>query len=153
MSNPDAQLPFFVYGTLRPHQGNYERFLEGRTASEVPGLLDGHALYAAGIPYVVESTPDAVVVGDLVFVLPCDYEDVLADLDRLEGCSPRRGGACHYQRHARPVRYLDADRVEATVVAWVYLAGPSARARLAGSRPVPGGDWVALSRPRLCGRP
>jgi gamma-glutamylcyclotransferase (GGCT)/AIG2-like uncharacterized protein YtfP len=153
MSNSETQLPFFVYGTLRPHQGNYERFLEGRTASEVPGFLDGHALFAAGIPYVVEATPDAVVVGDLVFVLPWDYVEVLADLDRLEGYSPRRGAACHYQRHARPVRYLDADGVEATVVAWVYLAGPAARARLAGTQPVPGGDWVVLSRSRLCGRP
>jgi gamma-glutamylcyclotransferase (GGCT)/AIG2-like uncharacterized protein YtfP len=153
MSNPEAQLPFFVYGTLRPYQGNYERFLEGRTASEVPGFLDGHALFAAGIPYVVESTADAVVVGDLVFVAPWDYDQVLADLDRLEGYSPRRGAACHYQRHARPVRYLDADGVEATVVAWVYLAGPSARARLAGTQPVPGGDWVAFSRSPLCGRP
>jgi gamma-glutamylcyclotransferase (GGCT)/AIG2-like uncharacterized protein YtfP len=153
MSNSETQLPFFVYGTLRRHQGNYQRFLEGRTASEVPGFLDGHALFAAGIPYVVESTPDAVVVGDLVFVAPWDYEDVLADLDRLEGCSARRGADCHYQRHPCPVRYVDADGVEASVVAWVYLAGPSARARLAGTMPVPGGDWVALSQSRLCGRP
>jgi gamma-glutamylcyclotransferase (GGCT)/AIG2-like uncharacterized protein YtfP len=153
MSNPEVQLPFFVYGTLRPHQGNYERFLEGRTASEIPGFLDSHALFAAGIPYVVESTSDAVVVGDLVFVLPSDYDEVLADLDRLEGYSPRRGADCHYQRHARPVRYLDADGDEATVVAWVYLAGPSARASLAGTMPVPGGDWVALLRSRLCGWP
>ncbi|MCA1702141.1 MAG: gamma-glutamylcyclotransferase, partial [Actinobacteria bacterium] len=31
--------PFFVYGTLRPGQGNY-RLLAGRTVGEFPAVLD-----------------------------------------------------------------------------------------------------------------
>ena len=151
MSNTD-QLPFFVYGTLRPGQGNYRRFLGGRTAQEVPAALDGHALFDLGIPYVVESTADVTVVGDLVFVAPQHYEDVLVDLDRLEGYSPRRTGG-HYQRQALPVRYQGAGGSEIAVVAWVYLAGQAVRARLLEAYPVPGGDWVAASASRLCGRP
>jgi gamma-glutamylcyclotransferase (GGCT)/AIG2-like uncharacterized protein YtfP len=115
-------------------------------------LLDGHALFDLGIPYVVESTADVTVVGDLVFVAPQHYEDVLGDLDRLEGYSPRRPGG-HYQREALPVRYQGAGGAEITVVAWVYLAGQAVRARLLGACPVPGGDWVAASASRLCGRP
>lgn len=136
------QLPFFIYGTLRPGQGNYPRFLGGRTAQEVPAVLHGHDLFDVGLPYVVRSTPDAMVVGDLAFVLPEDYSDVLADLDRLEGYSRRRPGG-HYQREALAVHYQDADGSEVTALAWVYLAGPAVRARLLGANPVPGGDWVA----------
>lgn len=149
MFTPDPQLPFFVYGTLRRDQGNYPRFLGGRTVHETPAVLGGHALFDAGLPYVVESTADATVVGELVFVLPRHYQDVLADLDRLEGCGGRRDGG-HYQRHARPVHYMDAHGAAASVVAWVYLAGPAVRARLFGAHPVPGGDWLAMSR--SCGR-
>ena len=152
MSNTD-QLPFFVYGTLRPGQGNYRRFLGGRTAQEVPALLDGHAVFDLGIPYVVECTAGAtVVVGDLVFVAPQHYEDVLGDLDRLEGYNARRPGG-HYERQALPVRHQGAGGSEASALAWVYLAGAAVRARLVEACPVPGGDWVAASASRLCGRP
>lgn len=150
MSNAD-QLPFFVYGTLRPGQGNYRRFLGGRTAQEVSAVLGGHALFDLGIPYVVASTADPTVVGDLVFVAPQHYEDVLGDLDRLEGYSPRRAGG-HYQRQALPVRYQSAGGNETSALAWVYLAGAAVRARLVEACPVPGGDWVAASASRLCGR-
>lgn len=149
MSTPD-QLPFFVYGTLRPGQGNYRRFLEARTTQDVRALLDGHALFDLGIPYVVE-TPDATVVGDLVFVAPQHYEDVLADLDRLEGYRPGRAGS-HYRRTALSVRYAGAGGDETSALAWVYLAGDAVRARLCAVSPVPGGDWVAASSSRLCGR-
>ncbi len=145
------QLPFFVYGTLRPGQGNHRRFLGGRTTQEVPAVLHGHELFDIGLPYVVGSTPDAMVVGDLAFVLAEHYSDVLADLDRLEGYSRHRPGG-HYQRQALPVRYQGGDGDEATALAWVYLAGPAVRARLLGASPVPGGDWAAASASRLCGR-
>ncbi len=89
-------------------------------------------------------------MGDLVYVLEWDYEEVLADLDRLEGCSRSRAGG-HYQREALPVR-IAGQAGEATELAWVYLAGPAVRARLCESVPVPGGDWLAAPTSRLCGR-
>ena len=133
--------PFFVYGTLRPGQGNY-RLLAGRTVDERPATLPGHALYGPGLPYVTEGEEDSAVVGTLIFVAPERYDEVLADLDRLEGYRP--GGTwSHYDREARPVRYVGDDGGEATTVAWVYLAGREARSRLRPSERITGGDWLA----------
>ena len=144
-----TNLPFFVYGTLRPGQGNY-RLLAGQTVAEFPATLPGHALYGPGLPYVTAGEEDSTVVGALIFVAPERYAEVLARLDCLEGYRPGRPH-CHYERVVRTVRYLDADGAEATTLAWVYLAGPAARERLRGTERIAGGDWLA-ARLSFCGR-
>ena len=141
--------PFFVYGTLRPGQGNY-RLLAGRTVGEFPAVLDGHALYGPGLPYVTAAEGDSVVVGDLIFVDPGRYGEVLARLDSLEGYRPGSRHS-HYERAARTVRYVGVDGAEATTVAWVYLAGPAARERLRPVERIAGGDWLAAGL-SFCGR-
>lgn len=144
-----TNLPFFVYGTLRPGQGNY-RLLAGQAVGEFPATLAGHALYGPGLPYVTAGEEDSVVVGDLVFVAPERYGEVLARLDCLEGYRPG-SRQCHYERKARTVRYLDAGGAEATILAWVYLAGPAARDRLRPAERIAGGDWLGAER-SLCRR-
>ena len=135
-----TNLPFFVYGTLRPGQGNY-RLLAGATVGEFPATLAGHALYGPGLPYVTPEE-DSTVAGDLMFLAPERYAEVLARLDCLEGYRPG-GSHCHYEREARTVSYLDAGGAEVTTTAWVYLAGPAARRRLAPAERIAGGDWLA----------
>ena len=56
------QHPVFVYGTLRPRQGNHRRLLEGRTVQERPCIAKGLALFGCGIPYAV-THPGTRVVG------------------------------------------------------------------------------------------
>ena len=144
-----TNLPFFVYGTLRPGQGNY-RILAGQTVGEFPATLAGHALYGPGLPYVTAGEEDSAVVGDLIFVAPEHYGEVLDRLDCLEGYRPG-GRHSHYEREARAVRYVDADGPEATTLAWVYLAGPAARERLQAAERIAGGDWLAAPL-ACCGR-
>src|SRR5438094_10472984 len=93
------RLPVFVYGTLRPGQGNYSRLLAGRIAAPVPATLPGHALYgrALSFPYVVPA-PGHTVVGDLVTPLADLYDGVLDDLDWLEGYRAGQPDASHYVR-------------------------------------------------------
>ena len=57
----------FVYGTLRPGQGNYRRLLAGRTVREVPASAKGLALYGNGFPYAVPQQ-GARVIGDLITI-------------------------------------------------------------------------------------
>ncbi len=87
-------LPFFVYGTLRPGEINHDRFLRGRTAREEPALLRGAVLYEGpGYPYAVEA-PECEVRGELVTARPEAYAELLALLDRLEEYVPGDPGTC-----------------------------------------------------------
>lgn len=142
---PAVQAPIFVYGTLRHGQGNYHWALEGRTQAEYSAVLAGHAIYRAphgGFPYLTAAHPESAVMGELMVIHPDSYAQVLANLDRLEGY--RSGSAeSHYQRMCRQVTYHHPHSGQQQAVAWVYLAGPDAVARLATAQPIPGGDWLA----------
>lgn len=135
------ELPFFVYGTLRPGESNYARLLTGLTAAELPATLTGGALYTAGpYPFLV-MTPDLagpgdLVAGDLVVVRPEAYQGALAALDALEGYAP--GGAQNmYERVVTEVATAEGPRH-----AWVYVAGAAALAQIrAGALRRLAGRW------------
>ncbi|MCP8712677.1 gamma-glutamylcyclotransferase family protein, partial [Streptomyces sp. AC04842] len=111
-------LPFFVYGTLRPGEINHDRFLRGRTAREEPALLRGAVLYEGpGYPYAVEG-PEGEVRGELVTARPEAYAELLTLLDRLEEYVPGDPRNL-YDRVERPV-VREADGTE--VQAWLYVA-------------------------------
>ncbi|MEV5007177.1 gamma-glutamylcyclotransferase family protein [Streptomyces sp. NPDC055692] len=135
---PPASRPFFVYGTLRPGEGNHGLFLRGRTRSEEPARLSGAVLYdGPGYPYAVEE-PGGLVRGDLVAARPEEYGEVLTALDRLEGYVAGDPRSLYERIEREVVRETDG----ATVRAWVYVAGPSVtrHLRTEGSR-IEGGDW------------
>ncbi|WP_307791320.1 gamma-glutamylcyclotransferase family protein [Streptomyces actuosus] len=137
------QLPFFVYGTLRPGEPHHATLLSGRTRREEPGRLPGAVLYdGPGYPYAVED-PGGVVTGELVTAEPEDYGELLTKLDRLEEFRPGDPLRSLYERVERHV-VRDADGT--SVRAWVYLAAPTVAARLrARGRPIEGGDWLTRS--------
>src|SRR5664279_955245 len=138
------QHPVFVYGTLRPGQGNYRRLLEGRTANERPAIAKGLSLVGSGIPYAVKQ-PGARVVGTLITITPALYGEVLADLDALEGYHAHRPATPHYIRTTRTVIATNplpgGGTWETYHTAWIYLAGtgvnPTTMTR------VPHDDWLA----------
>ncbi|MYS58590.1 MULTISPECIES: gamma-glutamylcyclotransferase family protein [Streptomycetaceae] len=138
----EGRLPFFVYGTLRPGEVNHARLLRGRTARAVPAVLRGALLYdGPGYPYALDApgTPDGIH-GDLIEPLPEAYDDVLAELDRLEDHTPGAPDNL-YERLARTVHTAAGPRD-----AWVYLAGrATARHLRAHGRRIPGGDWKRRS--------
>jgi gamma-glutamylcyclotransferase (GGCT)/AIG2-like uncharacterized protein YtfP len=117
----------FVYGTLRPGQGNYQRLLAGRTVRESPAIAKGLALYGRGFPYAVPQS-GARIVGDLITIESSLYREVLADLDILEGYHPQQSSVSHYIRVTRSVIANHAlpggGTWEAFHMAWIYLAGP-----------------------------
>jgi gamma-glutamylcyclotransferase (GGCT)/AIG2-like uncharacterized protein YtfP len=134
----EAELPFFVYGTLRPGEHNHDLFLRGRTRSEEPGRMRGLNLYAGpGYPYAVEE-PGGVVSGELVTALSGAYRELLASLDELEEYVPGDPRNL-YERVARDAVRADGFTV---VRAWVYVAAPAIAARLrTDGKPIENGDW------------
>lgn len=136
------QLPFFVYGTLRPGRVSYRQYLLGRTSAETPATLRGAALFTPGpFPFLTTvpelAAPDDTVRGDLIAVLPTFYPETLAALDRLEGFVA--GQATNlYERVALEVETADGMRQ-----AWVYVAAERALRliRQGRMRRIPDGDW------------
>ncbi|WP_240657718.1 gamma-glutamylcyclotransferase family protein [Streptomyces populi] len=134
----EAELPFFVYGTLRPGEHNHDLFLRGRTRSEEPGRMRGLVLYAGpGYPYAVDE-PGGAVHGEIVTARPGAYGELLAELDELEEYAP--GDATSpYERVARDAVRADGVTVVRT---WVYVAAPAVAARLrSGGELIEDGDW------------
>ncbi|MFJ3664942.1 gamma-glutamylcyclotransferase family protein [Streptomyces sp. NPDC090106] len=135
------QLPFFVYGTLRPGEPNHDRYLRGRTRTEEPGRLTGAVLYdGPGYPYAVEEPGAGTVHGDLVTALPDAYAELLLALDALEEYRPGDPRNLYERVEFPVVRAADGRAVPA----WVYVAAPAVAVRLRarGSR-IATGDWLA----------
>lgn len=134
------QLPFFVYGTLRPGQGNH-RLIEADLEGVREARLPGHILYGDGLPYIAAGGgPASIVDGDLLLIRPGRYELALRALDRLEGYNPP-----DYEMYVRTrVRAGFRDGPDGTwqeCDTWVYLGGDSFRydPRLV----IASGDWTA----------
>ncbi|GHI07940.1 hypothetical protein AQI88_33675 [Streptomyces cellostaticus] len=140
MTTPDpSELPFFVYGTLRPGEANHDLFLRGRIRTEAPARLQGAVLYdGPGYPYAVEEPGAGTISGELVTALPEAYGRLLGELDRLEEYVPGDPRNL-YERVARDVVRTDGTAVRA----WVYVAAPPVAARLrARGRRIESGDWL-----------
>lgn len=136
MSGASEQRPVFVYGTLRPGQPNWERLLARRAQRVVTGRLPGVVLLDCGhYPAGVERPGAVAAIGEVVWIRPTVWSEVLAALDHLEGYDPADADRL-YDRVVRSVQTM-----EGPVDCWVYLAG---RMLNASARPVvTGGDWVA----------
>ena len=94
----------FVYGTLMPHQGNYDFFLRGFTNYEKKATVTGELWEYNGIPMVIEG--DDKIEGYLV-ELKNNWQ--LYVIDRLE---------YGYTRTMRDVKLDDSGKIEK---AYVYM--------------------------------
>lgn len=148
--------PVFVYGTLRPGQGNYVVMGDAPVAS-VRAVLSGHAIYGAhrGFPYAVEhEDPSAITVGDLVWLSDSDSGLQARDnMDGLEGFHSDAPSRSHYERVLRQVSVTDAQGAVERVTAWTYMARGSARSQLRESERILEGDWVAARTQYRAPRP
>lgn len=133
------QLPVLVYGTLRPGQGNYYHFLEGRTLTERNVTLDGFRMYAGlGFPYVIAGRPEESIVATLIDIDPEQYEDTVMGLDMLEGYHGP-GQRNHYDREE--ITFTDENGE--VITASMYVAHVSMYRDINARLPIlPGGDWV-----------
>ncbi len=136
------QLPLFVYGTLKPGESNYARFLAGQTSAEHPAQISGAELYTEGVyPYLVITPglvrPTAQVYGMLITLRPEVYGTALTRVDGLEDYIAGNPNNW-YERIKHPVQ-IDNRKV----MAWVYIAGPRTLAAIQAGRfrKIPGEAW------------
>ena len=131
-------LPFFVYGTLRPGQKNYSRFLEGSTVREESGVVSGRLFYVrnGGYPYVLAG--GGAVVGEVVFPAPQRYDEILKSLDSLEDYDPMDEAGSLYLRRETEARLETGERIQV----WIYFWNDDPDV----GEPVTGGDFAGVLR-------
>lgn len=139
----ETQKPFLVYGTLRPGHGNYSWALAGRTTSERTVTLSNFKMYAgerAGFPYVIEGNGDDVIVADLVYVHPDEYDEVLDALDHLEGFQDKEDENSFFNHYVRKTTTVFVGGYPTE--AYIYVAAPHVAERVVlNSNHLVRGDW------------
>ena len=122
-------LPVFVYGTLRPGQKNYSRYLRGRTLRERPAAVCGRLFFMddGGYPYLTAGREG--VVGELMEISPEHYDAVLRGLDELEEYDHLDEEHSVYLRRKTEVILEDGERV----TAWTYYWNGPRTGRRIGS--------------------
>lgn len=132
----DASLyPIFVYGTLR-RGGKNHGLLRHRTLHEQPAFVERMRLFSLGaFPMMIHG--DGVVHGQLVTLQPFLYQEILADLDRLEGYRPDDHDKSLYRRELLPA-YVDNQHEP--MMAWAYV-GQAALINPRHPR-IESGDWL-----------
>lgn len=135
-------MPLFVYGTLKPGEANYPRYLAGRSSAVRPASVSGAGLFTEGqYPYLLID-PDTLhasehVYGALITIRSEVYYQTLIQIDQLEDYNPGNPWSL-YERVVHRVQ-TDAGLVEA----WVYVAGSAARTAIKTGRlvKIAGGIW------------
>jgi gamma-glutamylcyclotransferase (GGCT)/AIG2-like uncharacterized protein YtfP len=119
----EKQLPVFCYGTLRNGLGNYQRLLKGNTTTEHAAVTTGtmYSVHHGGFPVLKkEFIPDTELIkGELMYIDPEKYEEVLRSLDWLEGYNRRRPeGSMYIREQARVFNESIGQFVDAYVYYW-----------------------------------
>lgn len=112
------KLPMFVYGTLKEGHGNWKYYLKDKTVDVKKATLPSYKMYSLGVPMIFkDDTTDYSVHGEVHFINPDDYENIVYRIDGLES----------YNRHSDTGGYL---RREVTVTldgtgekiqCWAYI--------------------------------
>lgn len=130
-------LHIFVYGTLKPGFHNYHRYCAGHTVQEQLALVNG-TLYDLPVGYPGLTIGPDWIKGYLLS-FPVDLtEQILTQLDQLEGYSPHQS-AClnYYERRWTDVFSPDYQRLGQ---AWCYYMENATVQRLGGML-IPDGEW------------
>lgn len=133
----ERELPVFVYGTLLPGFGNYQWNLEGHTLMEETATMQGKMYDFMGSYPVVDVSEPGTVKGVIMHIKPSVFQDVLANLDSLEGYTPGQ----KHNMYDRVV--INATAVGGSVVeCYTYTMGAMFKY---DNRPMPvieDGDWA-----------
>lgn len=137
MLTEQPPLPLFAYGTLMSDQPAFPR-LAHAVDRHVPAVLDNIVLHAIGW-YPMAIPGAGQVLGEVIWLKPALFEEVLAALDAYEGDEYTRV-RCIATLAGGPAVDQDDDHEDEQVECWLYLGDPA----IAAAYPlVKGGNWRA----------
>ncbi|UMZ73802.1 gamma-glutamylcyclotransferase family protein [Natranaerofaba carboxydovora] len=128
------ELPFFVYGTLRRDQHNYERYFNNKTEKEKTAWIKGSLYNYGNLPAYLPQG-ETWIRGDLIYIKPKYYQEVLTEVDFLEGYEPSSEGTSLYLRRNHKVTTENDEKVEA----WIYIFNYPVSEKLMTK--IDSGDW------------
>ena len=116
MNDLNSQLPLFVYGTLRPDESNYKRYLRGRALSQSPAWVRGELWLDPSEDYPYLCARKDRVSGYLLTLKPALFASTMASIDMLEDFSPKQPLTSLYVRQR-----IIAHGPRGDILAWTYL--------------------------------
>lgn len=122
----------FVYGSLRKHMYNYERYLKGKSRFIQNGFIKGTLYALKDVAYPAVSEGNQKVFGEIY-----EVDDIVAaNIDELEGCASCPG---EYEKHTKTIFVTEEDTVDADVYMF-NLKYENNKERL--KEMIPHGDYV-----------
>ncbi len=134
MISKHPQLPLFVYGTLLPGQPNYA-LLQGYVMAHEPAWFENGRLYDMGYYPMMVEQPGCIVKGAVLTLHPRTYEQIINNLDSLEGYNPLNLADSMYHRLPRVVKTANGR----SLAVWVYLVQTH---QVTGLEAIDSGDWA-----------
>ena len=129
-------LKFFVYGTLKPGESNYQRYCGGKVVEEKVAIAYGNLFHLPVFGYPAMTLGDTPVQG---YLLTFADADVLQDIDKLQDYYPHRLPAENlYNR--QQIEVFDRDG-SGFGLAWIYLMTAQQVEKLGGVL-LPLGSWT-----------
>jgi gamma-glutamylcyclotransferase (GGCT)/AIG2-like uncharacterized protein YtfP len=107
--------PVFVYGTLRKDQMNYRRLLSGKYDRVEKGMIKNHMMLTNGAFPMILRAGIKPVYGDVFYLKPEMYAEVLQELDALEGYFAGRASSMYFRKE----KIIKTE--SGTRPAWVYV--------------------------------
>lgn len=135
MNSKYPQLPLFVYGTLLPGQPNYA-LLQGYVIAHETAWFENGRLYDMGYYPMMVEQPGYTVKGAVLTIHPKTYEQVINNLDILEGYNPLHLADSMYHRLVRVVKTENGRSLSV----WVYLVQTH---QVIGLATIDNGDWAS----------
>lgn len=130
-----SDVKVFVYGTLKPGEGNYQRYCGERVVESYAAITFGR-LFQLSIGYPAMTEGERSIQG---FVLSFSDSQVLRELDELEGYHPERlPEKNEYQRQKIKTFRSDGQYLG---MAWGYVMLPE-KVKLLGGVFLPSGYWT-----------
>jgi len=145
-SKNSIQLPFFVYGTLMQNFRNHNHMFKNFKFLKIQeAVLEYVSLYhfEMGFPGVYESENKGdVVKGELISLDKIEkfmYENLVKNLDYLEGFIEEKKPDYDYLRKVCKVRVIKEDMSSEYIDAWVYFCNLDLN--IYPNKKVECGDW------------
>jgi len=141
-------LPIFVFGTLRPGQGNFRTAQSGKAIEDIrPAKIFGVAMISgpeSSFPRsIVKDDNEYSMIGDLIYLKKSrGGDETRKNMDQLESFRIKHPSNSLYNRVARDVEILKDDGTIQTVKAWIYVSNRVNE--LDEKNTIKNGDWFEL---------